>query len=335
MILVIPIFIPHRGCPHQCLFCNQKSITGQAGRTQPIEEEIKSTIEEWLERSRVRREVQVAFYGGSFTCLTREDQVQMLSAVRPFLDSGRVTSIRLSTRPDCIDQDICDLLQEFGVKTVELGVQSLDDQVLKKSQRGHTSSQSRDSLKLLRDSGMQLGVQLMVGLPSENTVSFLRGIGEVIRLKPDFVRLYPVLVVKNSGLEELYYNGDYRPHSLNKAVALTAMGYLRLLNAAIPVVRMGLQPSESLEESIIAGPYHPSFGELVKSRIWFSRIRKRLATLPAGEKMTVYVSHRDLSAVNGMSRGNILRLTDLGFAGRFRIATDKHMERGSIRYAFG
>ena len=335
MVLVIPIFIPHRGCPHQCLFCNQQSITGRTGKAEWIEKEIQSTIEEWLGRSRKRREVQVAFYGGSFTCLSRQDQLKMLSAVGPFIDSGKVTSIRLSTRPDCIDRDVCNLLQEFTVKTVELGVQSLDDQVLEKSQRGHTSLQSREALKLLRESGMQVGIQLMVGLPSENTLSFLRGISEVIRLQPDFVRLYPVLVVKNSGLEERYYSGDYLPYSLNKAIALTAMGYSRLENAAIPVVRMGLQPSKSLEESIVAGPYHPSFGELVKSRIWFNRIRKKLTTFPADEKVTVYVSHRDLSAVNGMNRRNIIRLTELGFDGRFRITTDKRMERGSIRYAFG
>lgn len=335
MILVIPIFIPHHGCPHQCLFCNQQSITGQDRKSSWIQEEIKRTIEDWLERSRKRREVQVAFYGGSFTCLTQEEQILMLSTIRPFIDSGRVTSIRLSTRPDCIDQDVCSFLQDFGVKTVELGVQSLDDHVLKKSRRGHTSLQSRDAFKMLRESGIKVGIQLMVGLPSENTVSFLRGIDEVIQLQPDFVRLYPVLVVKNSGLEDLYCKGDYRPHSLNKAIALTAMGYSRLLNVSIPVIRMGLQPSKSLDESMIAGPYHPSFGELVKSRIWFSRIRKILITLPPDGKVTVYVSHRDLSAVNGMNRRNIKRLTELGFAGRFRILTDKRMKRGRIRYAFG
>jgi len=334
MPLVIPIFIPHRGCPHHCLFCNQQSITGQDSSFPQLKMEIRNTVEKWMERSPGRSEVQVAFYGGSFTCLAREEQVELLSAVRPFIDSERVGSIRLSTRPDCIDPEICRLLQSSGVKTVELGVQSLSDRVLNKSRRGHTVSQSRDALKMLQEAGIQVGVQLMVGLPSENTLSFLHGIDKTIQLQPDFVRLYPVLVVKNSGLEYSYNRGEYQPLSLNKAIALTAKAYSRLSGAAIPVIRMGLQPSKSLEQSIIAGPYHPSFGELVKSRIWFSGIRKQLATLRYGEKLTVLVSHRDLSAVIGLNKKNIKRFAELGLSGCLIIKTDKHMQRGSIRYAF-
>ncbi len=175
----------------------------------------------------------------------------------------------------------------------------------------------------------------MIGLPADTTNSFLMGIDEVIRLKPDFTRLYPVVVVKKSKLEDLYCKGEYQPLSLNKAVALTAKGYSRLRKAAIPVVRMGLQPSESLEKSLVSGPYHPSFGELVQSRIWFKRIRKKIAALHPGEKMILSVSHRDLSAVIGMNRKNIRRLNELGFRDRFTIITDKSMERGSIRYVFG
>ena len=334
MALVIPIFIPHRGCPHQCLFCNQQSITGQNGRARSLNVEIARTIDEWLARSPGRDEVQVAFYGGSFTCLPAVEQVDMLSSVRSYLESGEVESIRLSTRPDCIDSDGCSLLQKFGVKTVELGVQSLDANVLKKSRRGHTVVHSLEAFRLLRDAGMRVGVQLMVGLPSETTRSFLKGIKEVIQLQPDFVRLYPVLVVKKSGLEDFYHSGEYHPLSLNKAVALTAEGYLRLRRAAIPIIRMGLQPSESLEQSLVAGPYHPSFGELVQSRIWFKRIRRKLAALHSDEKVVISVSHRDLSAVNGMNRTNIKRFEALGFRGRFKISTDKCMERGRIKYVF-
>jgi len=334
MTLVIPIFIPHRGCPHQCLFCNQRSITGHDDRGSSMRSEITQTIEKWLARKSGRRDVQAAFYGGSFTCLARREQVDMLSAVQPFIDSGRVGSIRLSTRPDCIDPEICSMLQEFRVKTVELGVQSLEDRVLEKSCRGHTSLQSREAIKTLQRFGMEVGVQLMVGLPAETTRSFLRGIDEVLRLRPDFIRLYPVLVVKNTGLEDLYRRGLFLPISLGKAVALTAKGYQRLEREGIPVIRMGLQPSEDLEESIVAGPYHPSFGELVKSRIWLGRIRRKLAALLPGEKVVICVSHRDLSAVIGMKRQNIRRLTELGFGDRFTIAADKCMERGSLRYDF-
>ena len=335
MALVIPIFIPHRGCPHQCLFCNQRSITGQDGGSQRINVEIGRTIEEWLARSPGRGEVQVAFYGGSFTCLASEEQVSMLASVSSFLDSGRVESIRLSTRPDCIDREVCSLLKDFGVRTVELGVQSLDDRVLTNSRRGHTVSDSIEAFELLREAGMQVGIQLMVGLPTETTNSFLHGVSNVIQMQPDFVRLYPVVVVKKSGLEDLYYRGEYQPLSLTKAVALTAKSYSRLQRAAIPVVRMGLQPSDSLEESLIAGPYHPSFGELVQSRIWFKKIRKKLAALHDEEKITISVSHRDLSAVNGLNRRNIKRLDELGLCDRFIIKADKRMARGCIKYVFG
>ena len=332
VVLVIPVFIPHRGCPHQCLFCNQQSITGQEGGSRRLKVEIGRTVEEWLARSPGRSEVQVAFYGGSFTCLAVEEQIEMLSSVRPFLDSGRVGSIRLSTRPDCIDSEICSLLRKFGVKTVELGVQSMDDRVLKKSRRGHTVLHSIEAFRLLRDAGMQVGIQLMIGLPAETTSSFLSGINEVIRLRPDFVRLYPVLVVENSELEDLYYTGEYHPLSLNRAVALTAKGFSRLRGEEIPVVRIGLQPSESLERSLVSGPYHPSFGELVKSRLWFKRIRKKLAALSIDEKITISVSHRDLSAINGMNRKNIKRLNELGFRDRYIIKADKSLERGRIKY---
>ena len=334
MTLIIPVFIPHRGCPHQCLFCNQRSITGHDSRGLSIRSEITRTVEEWLARSGGCRDVQVAFYGGSFSCLAEEEQMGMLSSVQPFIDAGSVGSIRLSTRPDCIDPDICGLLREFRVKTVELGVQSLDDCVLEQSRRGHTSLQSREALRILQEAGIEAGVQLMVGLPAETSHSFMCGIDEVVRLRPDFIRLYPVLVVKNSGLEDLYRRGLFQPLSLEKAVALTAKGCERLERAGIPVIRMGLQPSGDLERSIIAGPYHPSFGELVKSRIWLGRICRKMESLLPGEKVTIFVSHRDLSAVIGMKRKNVRRLVELGFGGRFTIAADKSMERGGLRYDF-
>ncbi len=334
MALVIPIFIPHRGCPHQCLFCNQKSITGQESGGS-AEQDIAQTVEEWLIRSPGHTEVQVAFYGGSFSCLDGGEQIRMLSAVQPFIGADRVTSIRLSTRPDCIDDDVCALLKEFGVSTVELGVQSLNDLVLERSERGHTADQSKEALRLLKEAGMEVGVQLMVGLPLENTVSFISGVDEVIRLQPDFVRMYPVVVVKHSGLEKLFRQKKYQPLSLNKAVALTAKGYMRFQHANIPVVRMGLQPSDSLTDTIVSGPHHPSFGELVKSRIWFNRLRKKLVALGPEEKLDITVSHRDLSMINGMKKNNIKRLVQLGFGGRFSIMVDKSMERGSVKYAFG
>ena len=332
MFLVIPIFIPHRGCPHDCLFCNQQKISGY-DRSGIAPLAVAEIIDEWLDRNKDRSHVQAAFFGGSFTCLPEREQVELLSAVQPYIKKGKIDTIRLSTRPDCIDPAICALLKEYNVGIVELGAQSLNDQVLQRSLRGHTAGHIRTAFHLLKEAGMQVGLQLMPGLPGESSGSFLRGIDEVIALKPDFVRLYPALVVRESGLEKLYHGDLYRPLSLGKAIALTARCYQKLIGAGIKVVRMGLQPSELLEKSVVAGPYHPAFGELVQSRLWLKKIRAQLSLLRAGQKLLIHVSHRDISAVTGMKKQNTRRLEALGFSGRFTILPDKNMARGNIHYA--
>jgi len=331
MPLVIPIFIPHRGCPHHCLFCNQEKISG-CSRLSTEGVEVAATIDLWLARSSSPKEVQVAFYGGSFTCLPPAEQEGMLAAVQPYLQAKKIDCIRLSTRPDCIDPEVCRMLRKLRVGIVELGVQSLNDDVLQDSHRGHTVEQSRQAFFQLKEAGMEVGLQLMPGLPGETTCSFLRGIDEVVRLKPDFVRLYPLLVVKGSGLEERYRQNRYRPLSLNKAIALTGKAYTKLQGAGIKVVRMGMQHSQSLEANFIAGPYHPAFGELVVSRLWLQKIRARLACLATGEKLCLQISPRDHGAVVGMKKSNIRRLEELGFRERFTILPDKSKERGSISY---
>ena len=332
--LVIPVFIPHRGCPHQCLFCNQNSITGQTAARGDIGGEIQRTITTWLSRSRRRPEAQVAFYGGSFTCLDREEQEQMLTAVQPFIRRGEIQRIRLSTRPDCIEADSCIFLRGMGVGIVELGVQSLDDRVLGQSRRGHTSEDSRRAVALLKGAGIEVGIQLMPGLPGEGSRSFFRGVLEVVELAPAFVRLYPALVVNHSGLAEMYRKGDYTPLSLNRAIALTRRAREIFVRAGIRVVRIGLQPSASLEKELLAGPYHPAFGELVCARDWFCRIRGLLAACPA-DRLTVRIAERDLSAFLGPKRMNIQRLAHLGLADRLQIETDKAMQRGTFTYVVG
>jgi histone acetyltransferase (RNA polymerase elongator complex component) len=330
--LVIPVFIPHRGCPHQCLFCNQNAITGQTADTDS--QEIEKTITTWLARSRNRTRVQVAFYGGSFTCLPEGKQEQMLRAVQPFLSRGEVRCIRLSTRPDCLDDDICAFLKKMGVAIVELGVQSLDDDVLLRSRRGHTAEDCRRAVCVLKEAGIEVGIQLMPGLPGENSLSFLKGVRGIIELAPAFVRLYPVLVVNHSGLAEIYRLGDYRPLTMNRAVAFCRRAKEMFLQAGIQVIRIGLQPSVSLEKDLLAGPYHPAFGELVAARDWFKRMRALLAGYPAG-RLTVAISEQDLSAFLGPKRININRLAQLGLADRLLLETKKEMQRGRLSYVVG
>ncbi len=329
-VLVIPIFIPHRGCPHDCLFCNQQKISG--AKREGAEVQVAETIEEWLEYQSDRTEVQVAFFGGSFTCMDKNDQVELLEAVQPFIADGRVGSIRCSTRPDCIHPETINLLQKYNVTTVELGVQSLDDGVLQKARRGHSSIDCEKAFRMLKKGGIEVGIQLMPGLPGDTTYLFLKTVNKVIALGPDFVRIYPCIVVSDSGLEKLFAAGGFQPLSLEKAIAISGFCYSKFKMAGIDVVRMGLQPSTSLAKSVIAGPYHPAFGELVQSRLWLNRIKKKLMDLKAGEKLEMYLSHRDLSSVIGQHKINIKRLEELGYKDRFTLVVDKSMQRGSTQY---
>ncbi len=332
--LVIPIFIPHTGCPHRCLFCNQTSITGRTSSA-VSGVEVGRTIRSWLAGARPGRRVQVAFYGGSFTCLAADEQERMLGLVQPYLGSGEVHGIRLSTRPDCVDAGICSLLKRMGVGVVELGVQSLDDAVLTRSRRGHTAEHCRRAVTLLQEAAIEVGIQLMPGLPGEGTLSFFRGVHHVIDLSPAFVRLYPVLVVNHSGLAEIHRSGEYRPLSMNRAIALCRRAREMFVAAGIRVVRIGLQPTPSLEKELVTGPYHPAFGELVAARDWLRRTRALLARVPVGSRVTVRISSRDLSAFLGPQRLNMKRLAGLGLAERLRLETEKEMKRGTFTYVVG
>lgn len=331
MVLVIPIFIPHQGCPHDCLFCNQRKISGEEDVT-TASVDVVQIIDEWLSRSSSRKTVQVAFFGGSFTCLSKDKQNHYLQQVQPYIQSGKVQTIRLSTRPDCIDKEVCETLVQNNVGVVEIGVQSFNDKVLQSSLRGHNVNQCVSAFRQLKQAGVAVGIQLMVGLPGETSASFIKGVKQLIDLRPNFVRLYPVLVVDDSGLANLFRKKQYQPLSLGKAVIFTARAYELLTAEGIDVVRMGLQPSESLEKSILAGPYHPAFGELVRSRLWLKKLRAQCGRLEQSEKLVVHISHRDVSALVGMKRENIKRLETLGYSGRIQIVAEKNLPKGTVQY---
>ncbi len=333
MASIIPLFISHRGCPHHCSFCNQESITGHRELSlTEYKDNFTEEINSWLERFRTPDPVEVAFYGGSFTCLPEDEQYVLLSVVQPFMQSGRVSGIRLSTRPDCLSENIVSFLKDLGVKKVELGVQSLDNKVLRKSGRGHLAEDSINSIHLLKKAGLEVGVQLMVGLPGESSLSFLSGIRLLGKLKPDFVRLYPVVVVRHSQLERQYLSGDYRVLSLNRAIALSKLFLQEMRAYRIPVIRIGLQPSKELESQLVAGPYHPSFGELVESRIWLQRIRRYFRTVPADVHVILKIADRDLSTVLGHKKNNMTRLEELGLRKRLTIEPDKKRKRGDFEF---
>lgn len=311
---IIPFFIVHQGCPHRCVFCNQTSITGQAEVTgQVTPRQVAAEISEWLDRPRryPEAEVQVAFYGGSFTGLPKERQAELLAAVAPFLANGQVRAVRLSTRPDCVDSEAAVFLAKRGVRVVELGVQSMDAAVLVASGRGYGPDKVGLALRVLRAVGLQVGGQLMVGLPGETSRRAVESAQALADLAPDFVRLYPTLVLAGSALAADHGMGRYRPLTLGQAVARTARLKVVFDAHSIPVVRMGLQDGVSLKKNLIAGPHHPAFGELVLARLFFKKVR-RVLHQAAGQGGRLTMAAADESLFRGPGNCYRQRLMALG-----------------------
>jgi histone acetyltransferase (RNA polymerase elongator complex component) len=331
--LIIPVFITHHGCPHRCIFCDQHAIAGRPRSHGDVTgAEVVSVIEQWLARPRKHpeRPVQVAFYGGSFTGLPEEWQQELLGAVAPYRESGRVDSIRLSTRPDYIGPGAIDVLKEHGVGCVELGVQSLAPEVLAASERGYAVADVEKAVALIKDAGFTLGLQLMVGLPGETTVRMIRSARCAVALQPDFVRIYPALVLRNTGLHRLYTEGKYRPLSIQEAIARTARIKAIFDQQRIKVVRMGLQPSAELEEKVVTGPYHPAFGEIVASRLLFNRTRSLLMQVKDGGVRQVTIASADLSAFRGLGNRNMKRLQTLGLLQKMKLVCDPDQPRQTV-----
>jgi histone acetyltransferase (RNA polymerase elongator complex component) len=261
--LIIPVFIPFGGCPHKCVFCNQAGITGESSL--PSSGEVKATIYKylstWQGKGGGRREV--AFYGGSFTGLPMALQKSYLESAYEFVINKRVDSLRLSTRPDYISGDKLAFLSDYGVETVELGVQSMSDEVLKLSGRGHGVSSTVRAVGLIKGEGFKVGLQIMPGLPGDTFASILYTARRVAELGPDFVRIYPTLVIRNTPLQRMYLDGEYTPWGLEDMVDVCREVSKLFKAAGIQVVRMGLQPTDELERSLVAGPFHPSFRQLV------------------------------------------------------------------------
>ena len=303
---IIPIFIPHAGCPHQCVFCNQKTISGQKSAAVPA---AQAQIKRWLEWIKPSAHNEAAFYGGSFTGLDLSLQKELLALTDGLIKQGVIGSVRLSTRPDYIDAERLELIQAHHVELVELGVQSMDDEVLQKAERGHTAEAVYKAHKLLREHGFKTGVQLMVGLPGQGFASVQQTAAEVAQLKPDIARIYPLLVIKDTPLAQSYAQGEFTPLSVDEAVEQSADVYKTLTQAGIKVIRIGLQPDEELcaEGNIVAGPFHPAMGELVKSRVLrehFTPIMQKLVDGGA-QGVVFHCPRRYESKLRGMKSCNL------------------------------
>ncbi len=302
----IPIFIPHLGCPHHCVFCDQKKITGQQGEvTLSQAEEI---IEKHLATIRLPREqIEIAYFGGSFTAIPTEKQEAYLLLANRYLDEGRVGGIRISTRPDAIDHDTLKRLQAYRVKTIELGAQSMDDSVLALSGRGHTAEQTRVSSRLIKEYGFDLGIQLMTGLCGDSPKQSLASAREIVPLGPACVRIYPTLVIKGTVLEKLYHTGSYRPDSLSTTIRLVGEMLNVFYKANIPVIRIGLASSESMTEQndIIAGPNHPALRELCEGTAFLRVINRFLEGKPAqGKYLIIHAPATYFSRLSGHKKCN-------------------------------
>ena len=313
---IIPIFVPHLGCPNDCVFCNQKSISGQT--KQVTKEDVKNIIEEHLKYIKKDSKVEVAFFGGSFTGIEEAKQEELLSAAYEYIKQKKVDSIRISTRPDYIDKKILKRLKKYKVKTIELGVQSANDYILKKAGRGHTFEDVVKASKLIRWYGFELGHQMMVGLPESTTVDEINTAKQLIKLKPKMVRIYPVLVIKNTKLEKDYNEGKYKPLTVTQAVEVCKELVKLFVKKHIEVIRIGLQPTDTItnpdndKSEVVAGPFHPAFRQLVESGMWYDVIVEKIKQLNTKVKeVVVTVNPADVNNVIGQRKDNINNLRDV------------------------
>ncbi len=301
---ILPIFIPHAGCPHQCVFCNQKTISGQKNAA---ESGAREQIARWLQWLRPSLENEAAFYGGSFTALDSDLQERLLFLTDELLERGIIGSVRLSTRPDYIDDKKLKLLKKHGVRLVELGVQSLDDRVLEAAGRGHTAADVVQAMKRLRAYNFKTGLQLMVGMPLQSFSSLQDTVAQVIKLQPDIARIYPLLVIKGTPLAESLGKGEFQPLGLEEAVRQSAWVYDQLMTNGIKVIRVGLQPDDELcsPGNILAGPFHPSMGELVQSFLLRERLTDKLLAVKGAERIVISCPAKMESKLRGMKNSNI------------------------------
>lgn len=293
---VVPVFIPHLGCPHQCVFCDQRAI---AAPEAPEPEEVPAIVRRalpWAEGG------QLAFYGGSFTAIPEERQEAYLQAAQPFLQSGLLGSLRVSTRPDAVDGPALERLGRYGVRTVELGAQSMDDEVLRRSGRGHQAEDTRRAAQMVKDGGFELVLQVMAGLPGDSRALCRQTAEQIAGLAPDAVRIYPVCVLRGSPLAAL---PDYRPLSIDQAAEWCADMLEVFQRACVPVIRLGLNPTEQLAQSVLAGPYHPALGQIVQARLARRQAQALLKTCPPGAHVLLQCPKGQLSTLRGQKNHNM------------------------------
>lgn len=308
---IIPVFIPHAGCPHQCVFCNQSIITG-INKKPPTAGQLRNIIEGFLKyKTSTHSPVQISFYGGTFLGLDARYVQMALRVATEYVKKGAVDSLRFSTRPDSIDISRLNLLEPFPVKTIEIGIQSMDNGVLQLAGRGHTAEETEEAVVLLKKRGYEIGAQIMAGLPGDSEETILKTAKRLGGLEPDFARIYPAVVLRGSQLEKMYNAGIYEPLNLYSCVSIVKKLYLYFSQKKIRVIRMGLQATEDFERGtdIISGPYHPAFGQMVISAVFLDMARLVLEKYRMNAKklktVKLNVHKRDISKMRGLKNCNI------------------------------
>ncbi len=307
----ISIFVSHLGCPNDCSFCNQRTISGQI--TPATEKDVKNAIETAIEYNVDPKNTEIAFFGGSFTAIEREYMLSLLTAAKHFLEKYGFMGIRISTRPDCIDRDVLEILKKYGVTAIELGAQSMCDSVLFANRRGHTSDDVKEASRLIKEYGFSLGLQMMTGLYKSSFDLDEYTANEIIKLKPDTVRIYPTVVLRNTHLGELFECGEYNPPNAEESAKFCSALLEKFEKNNIKVIKLGLHSSEAVESDMLAGGYHPAFRELCEGHIYLKKIVEKLDGSDKNCKYVINVPIKDISKAKGHQKRNEKALKNQGF----------------------
>ena len=308
----VALFVPHAGCPHQCSFCNQKTISGSVKSL--AAEEVGEACKIAIKSGKTSRESsEIAFFGGSFTAIDEEYMISLLSAAKKYIDKNYFKGVRISTRPDCINEHKLEILKKYGVTSIELGAQSTDDGVLRLNRRGHTASDIEEASKLIRKNGFELGLQMMTGLMGSSFEKDIKTAETLIALKPETVRIYPTIVLEGTPLADCMKSGEYVPQTLDEAVRLCARLILMFREHGIRVIRLGLHSGGNVEEGYLAGAYHPAFRELCEGEIYLEKMLAELSGKSREKEYVIEVPEKSLSKAKGQSKRNEKALKNQGF----------------------
>ena len=319
----ISIFVPHIGCPNKCSFCNQHYISGKVNA--PMPRDIINAVEIAKNSKNYNPETfEIAFFGGSFTAIDRDYMLELLETAFKFVKEHSVSGIRISTRPDAINDEILKLLKSYGVTAIEIGAQSLDDEVLSLNERGHKAEAVFSASKLIKSYGFNLGLQIMTGLYGDNDTKLFKTANKCLEIKPDTIRIYPTIVLKNTHLAELYESGVYEPQKIEEAVKICSKLYTLFTENNIKVIRLGLHTID--ETAFVAGPWHPAFSELCQSEIFLNNALNKLKTKG---NYSIFVNKSDVSKMIGQKKSNIIKLENSGFY--CKVFADKNIKPNEIK----